>query len=46
LIIEGDSERPKAPTSSFLLYYHENKVMLAKKFGETNVSKLTKLASQ
>ncbi len=45
LQLNVNEERPKGPTSSFLIYYHENKKELAKKFGSANVSTLTKMAS-
>jgi hypothetical protein len=45
-LIRPDSNKPKAPTSSFLLFLHDHKNEISFKFKESNIKRLTKLASQ
>jgi hypothetical protein len=44
--MKNESNKPKAPTSSFLMFFHDHKKKISEKYQETNISKLTKLASQ
>jgi high mobility group protein B1 len=38
--------KPKAPVSSYLLYLHENKADIAARHKVTNISEVTKAASE
>jgi hypothetical protein len=42
--IEGD--KPKTPTSSFLLFYHDKKKELSEQYGEVLASSIAKIASK
>lgn len=40
------SHKPKAPTSSYLLFFHENKTAIAAKLGVSSVADITRAASE
>lgn len=40
------SHKPKAPTSSYLLFFHSKKQEISAKYGITSTSEITKAASE